>query len=51
MTILAAQIFYLSQPIYQPAGSRDQIEALTNLLEDTREKEKFVAFLRESALK
>ncbi len=51
LTILAAQLFYLSQPFLNLSASRVHLEALANMLEDTRETKKFVDFLRESSQK
>ena len=48
LTTLAAQAIYIGQPILQFVLPEDHIQALTNLMEDERQKEKFVSMLREA---
>jgi hypothetical protein len=46
LTLLGAQLFYLTSPLLRPAMSNGQLEALAGLLEDQREALAFAAFLR-----
>jgi hypothetical protein len=47
LTILGAQILFLTGPLMRPAWSGGQVEALAGLLEDQHESLAFAAFLRE----
>jgi len=51
LTILAAQLLYMSQPFFNPTDSQGRMNMLANMLEDTSETKKFVNYLRESAQK
>jgi len=46
LTLLGAQVFYLTSPLLRPAMANGQLEALAGLLEDQREALAFAAFLR-----
>lgn len=46
-TILGAQALHFGEPFLRPAFSGDQIQELTNLLEESEEGQAFVSYLRE----
>ncbi len=48
LTLLGAQAVYLSQPILKPLAPEGHLEALANMLEDSKERQAFVQFLREA---
>jgi hypothetical protein len=46
-SILLAQLVYLGQPFFQQNVMGGQVQAVTHLLDDPKEKQAFVSFLRE----
>jgi hypothetical protein len=47
LTVLGAQALHLGGPLFRPALTDIQCDALANLLEDRDEAQAFAAFLRE----
>lgn len=47
LTILGAQVVYLSQPFLKPIWPEERWQALTALLEDSQEVQRFSALLRD----
>ncbi len=47
LTVLGAQLVYLSQPVLGSFTPVDQLDELASLLEDPKEKLAFVQYLRE----
>jgi len=50
LTMLGAQMIYLSQPVLNGIMPGRQVDALATLLEDPVETRQFIVFLRESSL-
>ncbi len=50
LTMLGAQVIYLSQPVLNGIMPGRQVDALATLLEDPVETRQFIFFLRESSL-
>jgi len=48
LTTLAAQVIYVGQPVLQFVLPENYIQALTCMMEDERQKEKFISMLREA---
>jgi len=48
LSLLAAQIVYLSQPLLSGAVSAHSFQALAQVLENPAQKQAFVSFLREA---
>ena len=49
ITILGAQMVYISQPLLNHTVPEDHLDALVRLLEDTKQARDFAEFLREGA--
>ncbi len=49
LTLLAAQIVYLGQPMFSPFVPEDHFEALTKIFEEPGETQAFIDFLRMEA--
>ena len=47
ITIIAAQVVYVTQPLLTPTVSKDSLHALASLLEDKEETQAFLTVLRE----
>ena len=47
ITLLAAQLIYLVQPLANGTPAQSQLQALTELLEDTKNTHNFATLLRE----
>ena len=50
LTMLGAQLIYLSQPILRGFGTGNQVDALATMLDNPAETQQFIVFLRESSL-
>ena len=48
LSLIAAQVVYLSQPLLAGNARRDSLEALARMLEDGAEREEFIKLLREA---
>lgn len=48
LSLLAAQLLYLSQPLFSGVMSTQALKALAQVLEDPAQKQAFVSFLREA---
>ncbi|HEX9091332.1 MAG TPA: hypothetical protein VF831_07570 [Anaerolineales bacterium] len=48
LSVLAAQLLYVSQPLLSGAVSAQSFQALAQVLEDPAKKRAFVSFLREA---
>jgi hypothetical protein len=49
LTILGAQIVYLSQPLLKGTVTRSNLDALAAMLEDPQESQAFASYLRKSS--
>ena len=49
LTMLGAQMVYLSQPVLCSIWPRGQVDALATMLENPTETQQFIVFLRESS--
>jgi hypothetical protein len=47
LNMIAAQMVYLSQPLFGRSASQKHLEALAHLLEEPEQTQSFVAYLRE----
>lgn len=47
LTVLGAQAVYIGQPLLRLAFAGEYLDALTNLLEDSKQQRAFVSLLRE----
>lgn len=47
LSVLGAQFIYLGQPMLDKITPRDHLRALANMLEDSKETQAFITFLRE----
>jgi hypothetical protein len=47
LNVIAAQLVYLSQPVFSRSISPDRLEALAHLLEEPEQTQSFVTYLRE----
>ena len=50
LTMLGAQLIYLSQPVLRSFVSGNQIDALATMLDNPTETHQFIVFLRESSV-
>jgi hypothetical protein len=50
LTMLGAQMIYLSQPVLRSIASGNQIDALATMLDNPAETQQFIVFLRESSV-
>jgi len=50
LTLLAAQVIYLSQPLLGQAVPENRIEALVKLFEEPEATHSFISYLREEPL-
>ena len=48
MTVLFAQVVYLSQPLLSGVISHHTLNALAQVLENTIDRQRFISFLREA---
>ena len=51
LTIIGAQIIYLSQPLLRNTFPEGHLNAMASLLEDEKKSQAFVTYLREAQLK
>jgi hypothetical protein len=47
ITVIAAQVVYVTQPLLTPSISKDSLDALACMLEDKEETQAFLTVLRE----
>ena len=47
LTLIAAQVVYMAQPLANRAAPEGHLQALAELLEDTKTTHRFTAYLRE----
>jgi hypothetical protein len=50
LSILGAQLVYMSQPLLDGVFSKDHLSALTRMLEDKTRTQEFVTYLREAPI-
>lgn len=50
LAILGAQFIYLGEPLMKGWSPSDHLQAIANMLEDTEQRQAFIAYLREESV-